>query len=268
MYNAIKTVALENYNNRYRLYRLAAYELKAQNSGTFFGFLWNILNPALQIFVYWFVFSYALKIADPPGGYPYLLWMIVGIIPWFYLNSAMMSSTMSIYNFSHVLKNTPFPLSVVPIKTVLSNLMGHFWAMLVVIVIYLFYGFKPSISFFAILYYGFCSFMFLTGFALTASAVTVVFKDFQKIMSSLLRLLFYITPILWSPHALPQRIQFILNLNPLAYIIDGYRASILNGNVFSFHWTQVAYFWLFTIVLLIFGCNIHMRLRNNFIDLI
>lgn len=268
MINNIKIVIEENYNNRYRTLRLANYELKSQNYGTYFGFLWNFLNPALQIFVFWFVFAIGLKASAPQGDYPYLIWMIVGIMPWFYISSSLLNSANSIYSYSGVLKRMYIPLSIVPVKTVLSSLIGHLLAMVVVFALIFLSGYSISLYTVQLPYFIICGFVFLLGFSLFASSVTVVFRDFQKILSSVVRLLFYITPIVWNQDNLPEKLKFILKLNPFAYIIDGYRDSILYGRGLEWHWKQGIYFWIITLLLFIVGCNIHMKFRKKFIDLI
>src|SRR5699024_3365112 len=132
--------------------------------------------------------------SPPRGGYPYIIWMIVGIIPWFYISNAMMASTVSIHGYGGILKRMSFPVAIVPVKTVLSALLGHLLAMVVVLLIFFASGFILGIRSIYFFYFLAGSFCFLMGFALFASAVTVVFKDFQKLMSSIIRLLFYITP--------------------------------------------------------------------------
>lgn len=268
MLNNIKTIFSEIYTNRYRLIRLANYELRAQYNGTMLGFLWNFINPALQIFVYWFVFAIGLNSASPQGDYPYIIWMIVGIIPWFYISSALTTSTMSIYNFSGILKRMYIPLAIVPIKTVISGVIGHIWAMIIVFLVILLSGYSVSAYTPLTLYFLFCSVAILTGYALLTSAITVVFKDFSKFITSVIRLLFYITPVVWVQDRLPENLRFVLKLNPFAYIIDGYRESILYGHSLIWHWKQGCYFWIITIILFIIGCNIHMKFRRQFIDLI
>ncbi|PHV70163.1 hypothetical protein CS063_11845 [Sporanaerobium hydrogeniformans] len=268
MLENIRIVFKENYNNRHRLFRLANYELRSQNSGTMFGFLWNFLNPALQIFVFWFVFAIGLRTSPPQGGYPYIIWMIVGIIPWFYISTALTTTGNSIYAFSGVLKRMPIPLSIVPVKSVLSALIGHLWAMLVVIGIIFCSGYTISGYWWQTFYYMLCSFAILVAYSLMASAIVVIFRDFQKIMNSIIRLLFYITPVVWVQEKLPDNLIFILKLNPFAYIIDGYRDSLLYGRGLMWHWKQGVFFWVITIVIFIIGCNIHMKFRKQFIDLI
>lgn len=268
MWVNIRTVLRENITNRSRIIRMANYDLRAQNNGTTLGFLWNFLNPALQIFVYWFVFAIGLKVGAPHGRHPYLIWMVVGIIPWFYISTALTTTAGSIFSYSGVLKRMYIPLSIVPIKAVLTALIGHLWSMLVVLGIIYASGYDFSIYILQTFYYMFCSVVFLVGYALLASAITVVFKDFLKIMNSVVRLLFYITPVVWAQENLPEKLQFILKLNPFAYVIDGYRNSILYERSLLFHWKQGIYFWIITLIIFIIGCNVHMKFRKQFIDLI
>lgn len=258
----------ECWKNRYRLWRLSSYDVKVRNSETAFGFLWNFFNPALQIFVYWFVFAIGLRSSAPVEGYSYLIWMIFGIMPWFFINSAIMSSTTSIVAFRSVLKRMKFPVGIVPAKAVLSAFIEHLWAMLVVIALFFLCGYRMGVHAVNLLYFMACALAFLLGFGLFASAVNVVFRDFQKIMNSILRLLFYLSPVVWSQDSLPEHLKFALRLNPIAYIIDGYRESILYNHSLMFHSRQAVYFWCVTILLLLAGAAVHDRLCRQFMDLV
>lgn len=268
MIKSLKTVFHEVFVNRYRLMRLAMYEMKVQNSGTVFGMLWNFINPALQIFVYWFVFSIGLNSSDPRGGYPYIIWMMVGIIPWFFVGNTLTSSMASIIQYSGVLKRVYLPLSIVPVKSVLAAFFAHLGAMAVVVVIFLLSGYSLTWGAFQIFYYMLCALVFLFGYALLTSAINVLFRDLQKIMASVIRLLFYITPVVWVQDQLSEKIRWVLKLNPLAYIITGYRNSILYCQSLAANWKQGVYFWVFTLILLVIGCCVHMKFRKQFLDLI
>lgn len=268
MFQAVRVVLTENWENRHRLIRLANYELKSQNYGTMFGFLWNFLNPALQIFVYWFVFAIGLRQASPNDEYPYLIWMIAGIIPWFYMSGAMQSSATSIYSYSGILKRMKLPLAIVPVKTVLAQFIGHLWALLVVLVVMLSAGIRFSLRNLQLIYFMFSGLCFLIALSLIFSSINVLFKDFQKILSSVIRLLFYITPIVWSQLSLNPTLTFILKLNPLYYLVEGYRESLLYPSGLLYHWRQMIYFWVVTIILFLIGSSVHMKFRKQFIDLL
>lgn len=268
MFKALKEIVLETWSNKERLIRLSLYDLKSRSSGTILGSLWYILNPTLQILVYWLVFTIGISSPKPRGNYPYIVWMITGIIPWFFISESMMGSMSSIFHYKDILKRTNFPVSLIPLKTVLTSFINHLMAMLVVIFIFFASGGRIGINFVLVFYYFVCALVFLFGYALFASAVSTVFRDFEKLMSSVIRLLFYLSPVVWSPSNLSSKLQFVLKINPIAYIIDGYRNSILYNANLLFNWKQGIYFWVFTILLLMVGSATHVRFRKHFIDVI
>lgn len=268
MWDAVKIVLSENWNNRQRMLRLASYELKSQNYGTVFGSLWNILNPALQILTYWFVFAIGLRQDSTQDGVPYIIWMIVGLIPWFFISATLQTSTLSIYSYAGILKRMKFPMAIVPVKTVFAQFFAHLLAMLVMFAVMIFAGVTFSLKNLQLFYFMFCSICFLVAFSLMFSAVTVLFKDFQKILSSVIRLLFYITPIVWNTNSLPEHLQNVLKLNPLYYLVEGYRESLISPNGLWVHKEDMCYFWCVTILLFLFGCKAHVKFRRQFIDLL
>ena len=106
----------------------------------------------------------------------------------------------------------------------------------------------------------------LIGAALLTSSLTAVFRDFGELLQPLMRLLFYVSSVVWAIDGLSPGLQRVMRLNPLVYIIEGYRKCLLYGEGFWSSPGQGAYFWLAALALLAAGCTMHMRLRNRFID--
>jgi teichoic acid transport system permease protein len=251
-----------------RTLRLANFEYRAQNNGTWLGFLWNFLNPILQIAVYWLVFAIGLNRGAPQNGYSYIIWMIVGIIPWFFINNCLMATAMSFYKYNGIISHMFIPLSIIPVKTVISEFIEHCWNMLVVFIIFFASGYRVTINVLYLLYYAFAAIAFFIGYSLIVSAITVLYLDFQKLLSSFVRLLFFITPIVWTHDNLSPNLKTVLRLNPLGYIIEGYRGSILYGSDLLYNWKYGIYFWIVTLILFLLGCEIHCKFRKKFIDML
>lgn len=268
MIRDIKSVTTEIIKNSRRMWRLAKYEQKATNKNTVLGFLWNFLNPAIQIFIYWFVFAVGLNSAQPKGGYSHIVWMICGIIPWFYISSLLTSTTTSICGYSGILKRMSFPMAIVPVKTVLSGFLSHIYSMIIVIFICILGGAKLHINNLYLVYFMIATIVFLVAYAMLFSAITVLVRDVQKLISSLTRLLFYISPVVWVQDNLPLNIRYILRLNPIDYLINGYRNSILYPENIDIINYQTLWFWFLTITLFAVGCKVHMKLKKEFFDLI
>lgn len=196
---SVKTVINENLSNRRRLVRLAVYDLKNKNGGTVLGFLWNFLNPAFQILIYWFVFAVGLRQGSDIGGVPYIVWLIAGIVPWFFMSSCMLESDTSILSFSSVLKRMTFPMAVVPVKTVAANFMTHFITVIIAFIIVAASGVNAGNQLWQMLYYMFAAVFFLISYALIGSSVTVIFRDYHNIFSFVIRMIFFISPAMWNP---------------------------------------------------------------------
>ena len=268
MFDSMKTVINENVKDWRRTVRLANFEFRSQNNGKWLGFLWNFLNPLLQIAVYWFVFAIGLNRGAPRDGYSYIVWMIVGIMPWFFINGALMSTAMSFYRYNGIISHMYIPLSIIPVKTVISEFIEHCWTMLVVFVIFFASGYKLTVNSLYLIYYMISAIAFFIGYSLIVSAITVLYLDFQNLLSSFVRLLFFITPILWSHDTLSPTMKIVLRLNPLGYIIEGYRGSILYGNDLLANWKYGLYFWALTLVLFVVGSSVHCKFRRKFIDML
>lgn len=268
MFKSVKTVISELYGNKTRLIRLATYELKSQHGGTFFGFLWNFLNPALQVLVYWFVFAIGLRRGDDIDGAPYIVWLVIGIVCWYYMNQAMLGADMSIINFTDVLKRMKFPIAIVPVKTVVANLITHLCSLVIVFAVVLISGSKISLSVLMLPYYIFAATFFITGYALISSTINVLFRDFHNFSNTAFRFLFFISPVMWRPAEDSRLLMTIMKLNPFAYILNGYRDTILYGWNFKENLETGLIFWAISITMFVAGCVIHMRFRKKFIDLL
>lgn len=268
IFQSVFTVIKELWQNKVRLFRLARYELKSQHGGTFFGFLWNFMNPAFQILVYWFVFAVGLRRGNDMDGVPYIVWLVIGIICWYYMNQAMLGADMSIINFTDVLKRMKFPIAIVPTKTVASNFITHMCSMVIVFVVVLVSGAKISSSVWLLPYYIFAATFFITAYGLFASTINVLFRDFHNFSNTAMRFLFFISPVMWEPDGDNALLSVIMKINPFAYILGGYRDAILYGRDFLANLDAAVIFWAITLVMFVVGCVVHMRFRHKFIDLL
>lgn len=265
---SIATVIVEIWENKMRMFRLAKYELKNQHGGTFFGVLWNFLNPLLQVFVYWFVFAIGLRRGGDIDGVPYVVWLVTGIICWTYMNQAMFSADTSIISFVDVLKRMRFPMAVVPAKTITSNLILHLCSMIIVFATALLKGAEISSSIWLLPYYMFAATFFIFGYALISSAVNVLFRDFHSLSSVFFRFMFFVSPVMWLPDKDNEIINIIMKLNPFAYILDGYRDTLFYGWSLAESLETGLIFWTISIIMFIAGCVLHTRVRHKFIDML
>ena len=184
---------------RYRglIQSLVARELKARYRGSILGFFWSFFNPLLLLLVYSIVFKY-LQAAHDARVEPYALFMFCGILPWTWFSSSLLDAAGSLISGGNLIKKVLFPAEILPIVTVLAN-MVHFFFGLVILAGFLVWYQRPlNLSELAVFPLAVAIQLILTtAFALLLSALTVHFRDIRDILSNLLTLWFFSTPILY-----------------------------------------------------------------------
>lgn len=265
-------VLKEQYDNFHLINRLAAYELKSANNNNYLGSLWELLNPAIQIAIYWFVFGF-VQDRDPityegGGTYEFFPWMLAGITIWFFIYPSITHGSKSIYTRLKMVSRMNFPLSAIPSYVILSKLMPQLLLMLVTIIIFQFMGIPINIYYLQLPYFLVATILFLFSLSLITSTISTIVRDFQMLVQSLMRVLLYITPILWPlQDRFGETFQFVMQLNPFYYLIEGFRHALLGeGWFFIEHGWLTLYFWAVLLVFLFLGSYLHVRFRRHFID--
>jgi teichoic acid transport system permease protein len=257
----------ENISNFYLIIRLSLFEVKSANSSHYLGLLWEILNPLILIGIYWFVFGYGIRGGKPVDGIDYLPWMLSGISVWFFISQVIILGSKSIYTRMNIISKMNFPISAIPTFVIASKYYSHVVLVGIVMVIIGIYGYKPGVHFLQLPYYMFANLILLISISLITSTLSTIIRDVQMFIQAIVRVLMYVTPILWSTEKLPSSIVTLMKLNPIYYIVEGYRASLLGSSwYFIAHARYTIYFWCLVIVLLFLGSIIHVRFRKHFVD--
>lgn len=247
---------------------LATEDFKKRFVGSYFGVFWMFVQPVVTVVIYYCVFQLGFKSAPPSGtSAPYVLWLIPGIVPWFYFNEAVNMGTSVLYDYNYLVKKVVFKISILPVIKDIACLFVHFIFWLIMIAVFLLFGYKPNIYWLQTIYYSFCAFMLILGLTMLTSAINVFFKDMGQIVNILLQFGMWITPIMWSYTMLGDK-AWILKLNPFYYISEGYRDSMLNSVWFWQHGKLTIGFWVFTLLLLAFGTHLFKKMKPHFADVL
>lgn len=272
MFSSIKQVLKEQIKFRDLIFRIAIFDIKGQYQIHYLGVLWQFINPVIQISIYWFVFGIGLRGGAPVqtavGEIPFFLWMLMGLIPWFFINPSIVQGSNSVHQRVNLVSKMNFPVSILPTIRIVGSSFHFIILIILLFLVLLIYGFKPSIYLLQIPYYFLALYMFLFSFALFSSTIATLVRDYQMLLQSMMRMLLYLSPILWDPKGdrVPEWVANILQLNPIYYIIEGFRDSFLSQKWFFEDPIYFCYFWILTFTLLAFGSRIHLRFRKNFID--
>ena len=246
---------------------LAKSDFKTRFAGSYLGIVWAFIQPIVTIFVYWFVFEKGLR-AGRMVDYPFVLWLMCGLVPWFYFSDALNGGTNALIEYSYLVKKVVFKISILPFVKVLSNIFIHVFFIVFVVCLHLCYGYRPNLYWVQIFYYVFCTFVLVLGLSYLTSALVVFFRDLTQIISIILQIGMWATPILWNAGQYSQKLDFVLKINPVYYIVQGYRNTLLAGEWFwnDIYWTL--YFWIAVIMIFFLGQSIFKKLRVHFADVL
>jgi len=246
---------------------MAKRDISAQYTGSFLGLIWAFVNPLAMIFILWLVFSIGFK-AAPQGNVPFVVWLAAAIAIWNTFSEAVSSSTSALVNNSHLVKKVLFPLSILPLVKIVGSFVTHLVFLLVLVLLIICYGLPFSLFWFQALYYFLAMSVLALGVSWLTSSINVFARDTGQIVNVMLTFGFYLTPIIWDLHIMPERLRFLLKLNPMFYIVQGYRDSFLYSVPFWHHWQLTLYFWSATSIIFVIGAVIFLRLRPHFADVL
>ena len=224
------------------------------------GIAWSFLNPLLQIAVYAFVFQVVLKsnIED------YAVYLCCGLIPWQYFAGIVNKGAATIIDNGNVIKKVYFPREILPISVVTSEGV-NFMIATVIILLFMLGGGRPftiNLLFYPIILA--IQYIVSIGVALIVSSISVYFRDLIHILGILIQLLFYATPIVYSINQVPANFAWVMKINPMAYLIEGYRAIFYNGQMPDFAGLGIAL--AMGIVLFIIGRFTFSKLQKRFAE--
>jgi homopolymeric O-antigen transport system permease protein len=260
---------------RYRglIQSLVARELKARYRGSVLGFFWSFFNPLLLLLVYTFVFSYVMIGAHDERVEPYALFMFCGILPWTWFSSSLTEAANVLISGGNLIKKVLFPAEILPIVTVLANMIHYFFG-LVILAGFLMWYQRPlnvgELALFPIVVL--VQLVLTTAFALILSALTVHFRDIRDILSNLLTFWFFATPIIYpyfmfrDPLTGQEKWQAqLLKLNPFTHLAITYQEILFfNGPVGHLKWLLVL--GAISIGFFLFAYWLFDRLRDTFAE--
>lgn len=254
-------------SRRHILYELTKRDFKAVYLGSYLGMVWAFLLPLAMTLIFWLVFQVGFN-SQPVGGYPYILWLVCGMFPWFFFNECVTNGTNSIVQNAFIVKKVVFSIGILPIIKLLSSLVIHLFFVLLIIAMFLYYGYPPDIYLLQVPYYVFAAIVLLLGITWLTSSVVIFFKDLKPLITILLQMGFYLTPIFWNLKMLPEEYQAVISFNPVFYIVEGYRDSFIHKIWFWEHPEMTLCFWGITGSIFICGAIVFRRLRPHFADVL
>lgn len=258
----------EQWINRKLIISLSAYNLKSAYAGHYLGILWNILQPLLQVAVFYVVFGLGLRgDRGDVGGLPFIVHLITGLFPWMFLSGMINSLSGSIQSQIGLVTKMKFPSSILLSITLVGGIRNLIITTAIVFIISLFNSYGSLANYLSFFYFLFASTVFVYSLGLILSTLTILVRDVKNVITNVIRMFFFMTPIFWSLEEANALLQNIAKFNPFAYLVMNYRTALVRtDSPFYGVWTDHLFFWGLTLFLFYIGVHIHYRFRKKIID--
>jgi lipopolysaccharide transport system permease protein len=215
MFSGVKKL----FSYRELLFSLTKKELKVKYRGSALGFFWSLLNPILTMLVYSFVFSIVLK----AGIEQFAIFLICALLPFNFLSNSVNYGAGSIIGNSNLVNKIYFPREILPLSIVLSNLINFFFELVALFIVLGVMGYKFYVYLYLLPVVIFFQFFLVVGMTLLVSALNVFFRDLQHLITIIMMVWFFGTPIIYPLSMVPPEYQFFIKLNPMTVYAAYYR---------------------------------------------
>lgn len=271
--NKFFSLPKELWNNRRLIWKLSKNDFKTRYAGSYLGIIWAFVQPVITILVYWLVFEkgFSAKAEMFKSGVevPFVVYLTSGLVPWFFFSEAVSQSTNALLEYNYLVKKVVFKISVLPLIKIIAACFIHVFFVAVLLAIYFIYGYGFTPYLFQLVYYSFCMFILVLALSYTFCSVVIFFRDLSQIVAIALQIGMWATPIMWSITRIEGTVfETIFKLNPLYYVVNGYRQSLFGHAWFFEEWQLTIYFWVVTILLFAFGTVVFKRLKPHFADVL
>jgi len=253
----------ELFKHRSLVQALAVRHLATRYRGSVLGFFWTLLNPFLMMLVYTVVFRYYLRFNEVDH---YSIFLFCGLLPWIWITSALSEGASSISSSGHLITKSSFPAHVLPTVAVLTSLSNFVLSLPVLFVFMALSGVSIGLPILVLPLIVILQLFFLEGLVLITSALNVVFRDVQHLVTHILSLLFFLCPVVYPVASVPERFRFIFELNPFSAFISAYHSVILDRTLPTA--TLCISLTAWTVLVLVAGGLVFDRYREDFAELL
>lgn len=235
-------------------------EIRGKYKKSFLGILWSFLNPLLMLMVYAIIFPIILKSSEKN----YVMFLMTALIPWTFFTTVVTQGASTIVANGNILKKVYFPREILPISTVTSGLVNFLISCIIIFIFLIFTGIGFSKYILLLPFIILIEYLLLLGIVFILSSVTVYLRDLEHIIGVVIQALFYGTPIVYSLSAIPSKFMWVFKLNPMAYIIQGYRDVLYYQTMPNLQ--GLFLILAFSLGLVIVGYQIFSYLQKNFAE--
>lgn len=257
----------ELWSSKSFIWSFAKNDFKTRYSGSILGITWAFIQPIMTLLTFWFVFQVGFR-STAVQDVPFICWFAAGLIPWFFFSDAWANAGNAFTEYNYLIKKVVFKVSMLPLIKIISSLYIHVVFIAFLVLIYAVYGLYPNLVWVQLFYYSFCMIVLVIALTFITASITPFFKDINNIVTIILQFGMWLTPIMWSYTMVPDKYEAYFKLNPMYYIVEGYRDTLINHVWFWHRYNQTIWFWVITLILFLVGAIFYKKLKPHFADVL
>jgi ABC-type polysaccharide/polyol phosphate export permease len=236
--------------------------LKAQHRNNLLGYFWWLLDPLLGVLIYYFVVVVILN----SGGDNYGAYLVIGMIIWRWTNTTIASASNSIVTQAGLIKQIYLPKALFPLCVSLTQLFNFGFGLIVMGVFFVFFRISPGIQLLVLPYVIITQLVFLLALSLLFAFISVYIRDMDMVLSHLLRLWFYGSPVIWMVDLIPERLDWLLKINPMYYFLSGYRSILMDNAAPSY--LALTVIGLLSMAAILVMINLYRKYEHNMVKIL
>lgn len=249
------------------IWSMAKREIAHQYMGSLLGFVWTFVHPVILVLVFWVIFSLGFRV-QPSENAPFVVWLTCGMAAWFVFADMVNGSVGAVIHNANLIKKTLFHSQILPIVKIVAALITHGIFLVVLLVLILFHRLPFDWCYLQFVYYLLALTVLALGIGWMGASLTVFIRDVSQVAGVFVQIGFWATPIFWSPEMMPEGIRDYVWLNPMAYVVQGYRDSFIYFVPFWERPVEGIYFWCVAGALFVLGALVFKRLKPHFADVL
>ncbi len=250
------------------LARLVRRDFEQRYVGSAGGWLWGAIHPLVLLGSYYFIFEVCLHATLPPGEVTnnYLMYLFCGFLPWLLFQDTVIRSAGSLVEHSNLITKTVFPAEVVPVSIFLSSLLHHLIALAIVVACAAIFLKAVSLKILLLPVYMFFVGLLAVGVGWIVSSLQVYLRDTAQVVSVVMTLWFWATPIMITEKQIPPRFHALIELNPMSWIVRAYRYRLLSTQWPS--WRELSILFFYSAGVFLLGGLFFRHLKRGFADVL
>ena len=256
------------FKNKSLAFKLGKNDFRNRFANTSLGTIWGFAQPFVFMITYVIVFQYILH-SGSSGQYPYVVWFLPGMSMWMYCSDAILTSSNSIRNYSYLVKKVVFPVDIIPVISLTSASFIGIFLMFIAVVVSSIFGYVPN--FLNVIYILFCAIIFIISLTRLTSAITTVVPDFAQLLTIVIQLCMWFTPIVWNLSMISnQTFVKIFKCMPFTYLVEGFRQAFMENSqiITEQNYMFTIVFWVITILIFLWGNRVFRKTKKDFADVL